>query len=176
MAGTKKPRKAPATRKAKRTQGAEPKPRTLTPYLAVGNAAEAIEWYKRALGAREVSRNLEPTGKVMHATLKVGDSLVYLSDIFPGSDMKDPRDSGPSVNLHIYSRDINRIFETAVSSGARVTMPLADQFWGDRYGRLQDPFGHSWAFSYPAKMTEAQKEKMREEAMKAMSGGERPGA
>ena len=152
------------------------RPRMVTPYLAVGDAAQAIEWYKRAFGAKEVNRQLEPTGKVMHASLKIGDSLVMLSDIFPGSEMRDPRAVGPSENLHIYSKQIDKIFKSATAAGAKVTMPLEDQFWGDRYGKLQDPFGHSWGFSYPAKMTEAEKERKREEAFKSFGAGEHPGA
>jgi PhnB protein len=147
----------------------------VTPYLAVGDAAGAIEWYKKAFGAKEVSRQLEPTGKVMHASLKIGDSVVFLSDIFPGSEMKDPRYSGPSVNLHIYSKNVDSIWQKAVESGAKVTMPLEDQFWGERYGKLADPFGHSWGFSWKAKMSAAELARKREEAMKSMGSGQRPG-
>jgi len=148
----------------------------VTPYLAVNGAVEALEWYKRAFGAKQLERQLEPSGKLMHATVKIGDSFVMLSDIFPGSDMKDPRDTGGSaVSLHIFSKDIDRIWKKAVESGARVVMPLDNQFWGDRYGKLADPFGHSWAFSYPAKMSEEEKERKREEAMKMMGGGGPPG-
>ena len=118
-----------STRKARpRANPSGPRPRTVTPYLAVGNAAEALEWYKRAFDAKEMARQLEPSGKVMHASLKIGDSLVMLSDIFPGSDMKDPRDSGPSVNIHIFSKNIYKIWSKAVAAGAKVTMPLENQF------------------------------------------------
>lgn len=167
-------KKAPARKAAARPPG--PPPSSVTPYLAVGDGAGAIEWYKRAFGAKEVNRQLEPSGKIMHASLKIGQSFVMLSDIFPGSDMRDPRSAGPSVNLHIYSKDIDKIFEKATAAGAKVTMPLEDQFWGDRYGKLTDPYGHSWGFSWKAKRSAAEMEKKREEAMKQMGAGEHPGA
>lgn len=166
-------KKAPARKAAARPPG--PPPSSVTPYLAVSNAAGAIDWYKRAFGAREVNRQLEPTGKIMHASLKIGNSFVMLSDIFPGTEMKDPNAAGPSVNLHIYSKNIDKMFSSAVQAGAKVTMPLEDQFWGDRYGKLQDPYGHSWGFSWKAKMSKAEMEKKREEAMAQFAGGEHPG-
>ena len=79
------------------------------------------------------------------------------------------------MNLHVFSKDIQKIWKSAVEAGAKVTMPLEVQFWGDRYGKLQDPFGHSWGFSYPAKVTAAEKERLREAAMKQMAGGDNPG-
>ena len=176
----KRPKKTSKAKKAKgapsRAANAQPKPRTVTPYLAVNNAVEAIEWYKRALGAKEQDRQLEPSGKVMHASLKIGDSQVFLSDMFPGTDMRDPLNVGGStVYLHVFSKDIQKIWKSAVEAGARVTMPLAVQFWGDRYGKLQDPFGHSWGFSYPAKVNATEKERLRVEAMKQMGQGDPPG-
>jgi PhnB protein len=166
-------RKSTAKKAPARPPG--PPPSSVTPYLAVGDAAGAIEWYKKAFDAKEITRQLEPTGKIMHASVKIGQSFVMLSDIFPGSEMRDPRSSGPSVNLHIYSKNIDKIFGQAVQNGAKVTMPLEDQFWGERYGKLQDPYGHSWGFSWRAKMTAAEMEKKREEAMKQMASGEHPG-
>jgi len=173
VATNKKSRKSAKSARA-RPQQSEVRPNTVTPYLAVADAANAINWYKKAFGAKEIIRQLEPTGKIMHASLKIGGSVVMLSDIFPGSEMKDPRDSGPSVNLHIYSKDVDRIWKKAVEAGAKVTMPLEDQFWGDRYGKLADPYGHSWGFSWKATMTKAEMEKKREEAMKSMGGGQNP--
>src|SRR5258705_13937619 len=98
-------RKATAKKAPARPPG--PPPSSVTPSLAVGDAAGAIEWYKKAFNAKEVNRQLEPTGKIMHASLKIGQSFVMLSDIFPGSEMRDPRSAGPSVNLHVYSKDID---------------------------------------------------------------------
>jgi len=169
-------KKKAAPRKRASTQNASNvRPNTVTPYLAVGNAAGAIDWYKKAFGAKELSRQLEPTGKVMHAAVKIGGSVVFLSDIFPGSDMKDPLENGTAVNLHIYSPDIDKIWKKAVANGAKVSMPLEDQFWGERFGKLADPYGHSWGFSWRAKMSAAEMEKKREEAMKQMAAGEHPG-
>ena len=145
---------------------------TVTPYLAVGDAIAAIDWYKKAFGARELSRMPAPGGKLMHAELMIGDSRVMLSDVFPGGDMKEPQSlGGTSTYLHIIQRNIDRLWQRAVAAGAHVTMPLADQFWGDRYGKLQDPYGHSWGLSYKAKMTKQQMEQKRQEAMAAFSAG-----
>lgn len=168
-------KKSKSSKRAQPQNQSDVRPNTVTPYLAVGDAAGAIAWYKKALGAKEINRQLEPSGKIMHASLKIGGSVVMLSDIFPGSDMKDPRVSGTAVNLHIYSPDVDKIWKKAVANGAKVSMPLEDQFWGDRYGKLDDPYGHSWGFSWKAKMTAAEMEKKREEAMKSMAGGAPPG-
>jgi PhnB protein len=144
--------------------------RMVTPYLAVHDAAHAMEWYKKAFGARELNRQLTPEGKVMHGALKIGDSVILLSDDFGGGDTKEPRAlGGTSVNLHVHSKDNERLWRRAVENGARVTMPLAVQFWGDRYGKLVDPFGHSWAFGYPAKIGKAEQARLRDEAMAAFS-------
>src|SRR5690349_16649170 len=128
---SKSTRKSNAPKAPARPPG--PPPQSVTPYLAVSDAAGAIDWYKRAFGAKEITRQLEPSGKIMHASLKIGQSLVMLSDIFPGSEMRDPLSAGPSVNLHIYSKDIDKLFGKAVAAGAKVSMPLEDQFWGERY-------------------------------------------
>lgn len=156
--------KAPAKRAAK--AAAPPAPRTLTPYLCVADAAGAIAWYKKAFGAKETMRQDAPGGKVMHAHLRVGDSDLFLSDLFPGTEMKDPRSAGPSVTLHLWHRSVDKLWKGAVDNGATVVMPLDDQFWGDRYGKLLDPFGHSWSLSYKSKLGKAALEAKREQAMK----------
>lgn len=143
-------------------------PRTLTPYLGVNDAAAAITWYKKAFNAKEESRMPGPGNKVMHAELRIGDSLLYLSDIFPQSDMVDPSRTGPTANMHVTSRNIDKLWKNAVENGAKVTMPLADQFWGDRYGRIIDPFGHSWAFSWRSKLSKKELEALRVKAMAEM--------
>lgn len=156
-----------ASRKtAKRAAPATPKPQTLTPYVALPNAAEAIDWYRKVFGAKELARHLAPEGRIMHAALQIGDSQLFLSDIFPGSDMGDPTRTAPTVNLSIWSRNADKWWKNATENGAKVTMPLADQFWGDRYGRFLDPFGHSWAISTKSKLPKAELEKMRVEAMR----------
>lgn len=154
---------------------AAPRQRTVTPYLVVPDAARAIAWYAEAFGAKELSRNMAPGGKIMHAALQIGDSQVYLSDVFPGSDMKDPKSlGGTCVNLHIHHKEIDRIWQQAVDAGANVTMQLANQFWGQRYGKVIDPFGHSWAFGYEADVSDDERERMQAQAMQLFASGANP--
>jgi PhnB protein len=120
---------------------------SLTPGLVVDNAAEAIEFYKRAFGARELFRMAAPDGqKVWHAELQIGDSRLMLGDECPEmSDTRAPKSlGGTASSLHIYVEDADAAFQRAVEAGATVSMPLMDAFWGDRYGRVTDPFGHVW--------------------------------
>jgi len=120
---------------------------TITAHLIVNGADKAIEFYKKAFGATETAPSHHtPDGKVMHAELKIGDSTLMLADEFPGMGAKGPQALGGSpVVLNLYMENIDKIFNQAVAAGATVTMPLANQFWGDRYGQLKDPFGHVWA-------------------------------
>ena len=116
---------------------------TITPQLALDNAAQTIDWYKRAFGAEEISRSLGPDGKVMHAELKIGNSRFMVNDTMPG--MKGPQAYGGSpASLWLYTDDSDALFNRAVGAGATVQMPLADQFWGDRGGCVADPAGYSW--------------------------------
>jgi uncharacterized glyoxalase superfamily protein PhnB len=123
---------------------------SVTPSLTVNNAAEAIEFYKRALGAEEVARMASPDGTaIWHAELKIGDSHVMLNDEFPdmGTNRSPQSLGGTTVNLHLYVDDADAVFQRAVDAGATVAMPLMDAFWGDRYGTLTDPYGHSWGIA-----------------------------
>ena len=122
---------------------------TLTPHLVVKGAAQAIEFYKKAFGAEEIRRMPGPDGKsLMHAELKIGDSRLFLVDEFPEMDCRGPQSIGGSpVTIHMYVNDVDAALDKAVSAGAQVQMPLADMFWGDRYGVLTDPFGHSWSIA-----------------------------
>lgn len=158
-------RKATAARKPRRA-AARPSLRTLTPYLPVNGAAQAIDWYRKAFGAKEVARQSGPDGKVMHAHLRIGDSDLFLSDIFPGADVQDAARVGPTATVHLWSRNVDKLWQAAVQNGAKATMPLDDQFWGDRYGKLVDPFGHSWSLAWKSKLPKAELERKREEAMK----------
>lgn len=116
---------------------------SITPYLAVRKAAEAIEWYGRALGATEVMR-FEHDGKVGHAEIKIGDSIVMLSDEWPeGGHLAPPPESSP-VSLMLYVEDVDSAFQRAIDAGAKQERPVTDQFYGDRTGTLRDPFGHRW--------------------------------
>ena len=116
---------------------------TITPQLVLDNAAKTIDWYVKALGAKEVSRSLGPDGKVMHAELWIGNSPFMVNDAMMGA--KGPQALGGSpASFWIYVDDADALFNRAVSSGAKVQMPMADQFWGDRAGSIADPGGYSW--------------------------------
>jgi PhnB protein len=119
---------------------------TVTPSLVVRNAAQAIDFYKKALGAQELSRMPSPDGKIMHAELKIGDSIIFLADEMPnpGSAKSPQTVGGCTGSLNLYVPDVDSFFQKAVNSGAKEAMPVADQFWGDRYGSFVDPFGHIW--------------------------------
>jgi PhnB protein len=118
------------------------------PYLTVADAAEAIDYYEKAFGAKERVRMGAPDGKVGHAELEIGDSLVMLSDPFPQGTTSPPSDlGGTSVSVFMYVEDVDAVVKRAVDQGATVTMEVADQFWGDRFGTIRDPFGHSWSFA-----------------------------
>ncbi|HZE90200.1 MAG TPA: VOC family protein [Rhizobacter sp.] len=119
---------------------------TLIPHLVCAGAADAIEFYKKAFGATEEARLLGPDGKVMHASLLIGGSRLMLVDEAPQWGMLGPKAlKGSPVTVHRYVEDVDAAFAQAVAAGAKVTMAVADQFWGDRYGTLEDPFGHRWS-------------------------------
>jgi len=119
---------------------------TLTPYLAVEDAARAIEFYKDAFGAEEIHRMPGPDGSIAHAELQIGDSKLMLSDPFPQSNVRPPSErGGPTASVFMYVDDADAVFEQAQTAGATVSMPLEDMFWGDRFGSLTDPFGHVWS-------------------------------
>ena len=121
---------------------------TVTPHLAVRDAAKAIEFYARAFGAEERFRMPGPGGVVMHAELNIGDSVVMLGEEAPEMGASSPQTIGGSpVSLLIYVKDVDASFARADKAGCTVQMPLADMFWGDRYGKLLDPFGHHWALA-----------------------------
>jgi uncharacterized glyoxalase superfamily protein PhnB len=122
---------------------------TLIPHLVVKGASEAIEFYKKAFGAVEVSRAPGPDGKsLMHAELMLGGSRLFLVDEFPEMNCRAPQSlGGTPVTIHMFVEDVDAAFAKAVAAGAQVRMPLADMFWGDRYGTLADPFGHAWSLA-----------------------------
>jgi len=121
---------------------------TITPQLVVSGVAKAIDWYTEALGANELLRNTAPDGKsIMHSELLLGDSRFFVVDEFQGSMSSPLRLGGTPVTLHLYVEDVDDLFDRAVAAGASVIMPVADQFWGDRYGMLSDPFGHRWSIA-----------------------------
>jgi uncharacterized glyoxalase superfamily protein PhnB len=142
---------------------------TLTPYMTVREAARAIEFYKKAFGAVEKVVMKGPDGKIMHAELRIGDSLFMLADEFPEYGSMSPLSTGGSgMGLHIYVEDVDSAFDRAIGAGATIDMPVSDMFWGDRYGKLADPFGHKWSIAThkrdlsPAEMEEGMKAMMQE--------------
>jgi PhnB protein len=136
----------------------------VTPHLVCEGAAEAIEFYKKAFGAVEEARIPGPGGKLMHAMVRIGGAAVMLVDASPDWGMLGPKAlKGTPVTIHLYVEDADAFVARAQAAGAKVTMPVADMFWGDRYGVLQDPFGHSWSVGThvrdvtPEEMTAAMK-------------------
>jgi PhnB protein len=118
---------------------------SVIPYLAVDDAAQAIEFYKRAFGASERSRMDGPGGTIAHCELQIGDAVVMLADDLPQFTTTAPKElGGSSIGLFMYVEDVDDAIQTAADAGASITMPAADQFWGDRFGQVQDPFGHFW--------------------------------
>jgi uncharacterized glyoxalase superfamily protein PhnB len=121
---------------------------TITPHIICRDAGKAMDWYKKALGAVERERHMGPDGKLMHGTLKIGDSLLMIADEFPDYKCFGPQTiGGTAVTMHLYVEDADSLYNRAVGAGANVTMPINDAFWGDRYGQITDPFGHSWAIA-----------------------------
>jgi PhnB protein len=131
------------------TQSVNPIPEgmhTVTPHLVCAGAGAAIDFYKKAFGATETSRMPGPGGKLMHASIRIGDSAVMLVDEMPEWGSLGPKAlKGSPVVIHLYVGDVDAFTARAVAAGAKVTMPVADMFWGDRYGQLEDPFGHRWS-------------------------------
>ena len=141
---------------------------SLTPYLAVENAAEAIEFYKRAFGAKERMRMPTSDGKIAHAELDIGDSVVMLSDPFPDSSYKSPKElGGTSAGIFMYVEDVDAVVQDAIDAGATVTMPIQDMFWGDRFGGVADPFGHTWQIA--THKEDLSEEEIAERAKEAMA-------
>lgn len=134
-------------------------------------AAQAIDFYRRAFGAEELMRLPMPgdPDKLMHAALRIGDSIVMLADFFPGCPGATEVGDSP-VTIHLYVADADATMATAVAAGAEVTMPLADMFWGDRYGQIRDPFGHRWSIAtHLRELSPEEMEKGAAEAMAAMA-------
>jgi PhnB protein len=120
----------------------------VTPYLCVSGAADALEFYKKAFGAKEIMRMADPSGKVGHAEIQIGDSIIMLADEHPEMNFRSPKTlSGSPVTIHLYVEDVDTIVNQAVSAGGKIVRPVADQFYGDRSGVVEDPFGHSWNVS-----------------------------
>jgi len=144
--------------------------RTATPYLIVKGAAEAIEFYKRAFGATEMLRMADPQGKVGHAEIKIGDSVIMLADEHPAMGYRGPHSiGGSSVSILLYLEDVDAVFERAVKAGAKAQRPVMNQFYGDRSGTLEDPFGHVWTVA--THVEDVAPEEMKRRAEAAMKSG-----
>jgi len=141
---------------------------TITPQLIVKGAAQALEFYKRAFGATELNRMPGPGGLIMHSSMRIGGSVFFLNDEMPGrtKSLSPASIGGTSVIVTLYVPDCDKVYNQAVSAGAKASMPLTDQFWGDRYGEVTDPYGHVWAIATrkedltPAEMQERGKQFM----------------
>ena len=143
---------------------------TVTPHLVCAGASDAIGFYKKAFNAIEMMRLQGPQGKLMHACVKIGDSAVMLVDEFPDCGGLGPISrGGTSVTLHLQVEDVDAVVKQAVAAGAKIKMPVADMFWGDRYGVLEDPFGHSW--SVATHIRDLSPEEIQQAAQKACSQG-----
>jgi uncharacterized glyoxalase superfamily protein PhnB len=119
---------------------------TVTPHLILKNGSAAIEFYKKAFGAKELFQMPGPDGRLMHAEIVIGDSIVMLADEFPEMGARGPQTLGGStVTISLYVEDMDAVFNQALAAGAQVRMPPMDMFWGDRYGQVTDPFGHVWS-------------------------------
>jgi len=144
--------------------GGEPM-RSVTGQLIIDGATDALAWYAKVFGAKELDRKPMPDGRIMHAVLKIGNTSFMVSDPF------EPGSLGRSLNgafLHVQDKGIDAMWQRAIANGATAEMPLANQFWGDRYGQLRDPWGQKWSLGWPAKMTEAEKQRLMQEAMQQM--------
>jgi PhnB protein len=163
--------KAPKTKAARKVAPVPPGFRTVTPYLSVHGGAEAMEFYKRAFGAKELRRETTPDGKIIHGRLKIGDSIVMISDQFEAPNAA----AGSPVTLHIYSKDTDRLWQQATAAGAKVRFPLADMYWGERDGQLVDPFRHRWSISMQIQMSKEERARKQKEAMAMFDQNEHPG-
>ena len=148
---------------------------TVTPYLIVKGAAQAIEFYKRAFGATEHERMADPSGKIGHAEVRIGDSRVMLADEFPEMDIRGPQSrGGTTVSLLLYVDDVDARFAQAIAAGGKEVRPVKDQFYGDRSGTLADPFGHQWTIAtHKEDLTPEEISQRAEEWMKKQAGGQK---
>lgn len=166
-ATTEKPSTTTDTPRAKGKTTVQPIPEgmhSVTPYLVCAGASGAIDFYKKAFGAVEEGRHLLPNGKLMHGMFRIGDSPIMLSDEWPEHGSLGPKAlKGSPVVIHLYVQDVDAFVAHAVEAGCTLTMPVTEMFWGDRYGQLEDPYGHRWSVAThirdvtPAELAEAAK-------------------
>ncbi len=142
---------------------------SISPSLTCKNAASAIDFYKSVFGATEIMRMPGPDGKIMHAELKIGDSIIFINDEFQGMAAAPTPGVTPSTYLFLYTEDVDSVYNRAVSMGSKVTMPLDNMFWGDRYGKVMDPFGHQWGVAQHVEDVAPDEMKRRQDAAMAAS-------
>jgi PhnB protein len=144
---------------------------TVTPHLIIKGAADAIEFYKKAFGAEVRGIHSGPGNAVMHAEIKIGNSILMMNDEFPDFGSVGPNTrGGTSVVIHIYTEDADGLFNRAIGAGAKVIMPIMDAFWGDRYGQVEDPYGHRWSIAtHKEDVSREDLEKRGQQAMAEMS-------
>jgi PhnB protein len=151
---------------------------TVTASITCKDAARAIQFYKDAFGAVERLRMASPDGRVNHAELQIGDSIIFMGDEFPGMTAAPAADLLPSQSIYLYVKDVDSLFNQAVGAGCKESMPVTDMFWGDRYGKVIDPFGHHWGISThvedvsPEEMDRRAAEWMAQMNAKAMAAGQ----
>jgi PhnB protein len=140
---------------------------SISPSLTCKNAALAMDFYKSVFGATEIMRMPGPEGKIMHAEMRIGDSVIFLNDEFPGMAVAPVPGTMQSIYLFLYTEDVDAVYNRAVSMGSKVTMPLDNQFWGDRYGKVVDPFGHQWGLAQHVEDVAPEEMKRRQDEMAA---------
>jgi len=151
---------------------------SVTPGLTCRNAAQAIDLYKKAFGATERSRMAGPDGKIMHAEIQIGDSMIFLADEFPGMSAAPTPGAPPSQSIYLYVDDVDSVYKKAVAAGCQEGMHLSNMFWGDRFGKVIDPFGHHWNLAThiedvaPAEMKRRSEEWMAQMASRTKSAGQ----
>ncbi|MFD7256402.1 VOC family protein [Streptomyces sp. NPDC059874] len=145
----------------------------VTPYLCIDGASAAIEFYVTVLGARERMRMAAPDGRIGHAELELGNSVIMLADEYPGMGFRSPKAMGGTpVTLHVYVEDVDAVFAKALTKGATEVSAVKDEFYGDRTGQFEDPFGHRWnVATHIEDVPPAEMEKRSEEAMRSMESG-----
>jgi len=165
--------KAPVRKAAVQQNKVSPVPagyHSVTPYLSIRGAAHAIEFYKKALGAKEIMRMPGPGGKVGHAEVQIGDSRVMLADEYEAIGFLSPQArGGTTVTLHVYVKDADAMVARASAAGAKITRPVQDQFYGDRTGSIEDPFGHVWHFA--TRQEDLSMSELKKRAAQASKGG-----
>jgi len=140
---------------------------SISPSLTCKNAALAMDFYKSVFGATEVMRMPGPGGKIMHAEMRIGDSVIFLNDEFPGVAEAPASGAMGPIQLFLYTEDVDAVYNRAVSMGSKVTMALDNQFWGDRYGKVMDPFGHQWGLAQHVEDVAPEEMKRRQDEMAA---------